>query len=675
MDLDGEKETAAISFPDEDSARGIYTLNCMQRGCRRNTILSRMLPGTTGGWVLLTEIDLNSNLVGKFGMRPVLSVVAKAFNLRRLCLANNGLDDEVVEGLLAALQSCPRLVYLDLSSNPIGRCSAKILLQYVKSNAALQWVLLQETELPESAMLLIDSQVADNRKAAQSAGDAEPFNAATPCARSAAHRAIADHASDLIAELLGDDDAMSDDAAATGDLPPGARTPSEDRDRLGKEQVHSGEGLEHLAILQYRQARETRQDPLSTVELALLMYSALEEAGLPLNPKEVAACLAGVQGPAAAPLGEGDYRAAVRAYLAWVEHHHAEAPAPADALGARGPSDLSPPTSRGDTAVYDPGQPAPASAVAVLCAALAMTSAALGRPAAPAPATPTLTPRPLLKKLPAVKSSAAPPNDDRPVASKQPDVTPATPAQPPAGSAPPSSGSVQPPSPWGWGCGMAVPMPMPPYMPYAMPYPPMVSLPLPPQPYGAFGFGPVGMGLHFPPPMSAPVQFVPPAPSAPVPPPAPVAPHDPPQAPVPRDWRDIAQLYAVPLRSERRARSGPRRAARAPHGYGAEREPRPVGRLSPGQLFDIAHSIVQNLGARAPRLPAEPLPAPPPPAEDDRPRLGAPSPGTVRGPARRPGLKVEEGSLGSHGSRGSQLALSDELLALCRRRGLELKAK
>ena len=86
------------------SPQGVYMVGCRTLGCRRNTQLMRMLSRRADGWGQLTEIDLNSNLLGKLGIQPVLGVIARAGSLLRLCLANNGLDDTSVAALLAGVE-------------------------------------------------------------------------------------------------------------------------------------------------------------------------------------------------------------------------------------------------------------------------------------------------------------------------------------------------------------------------------------------------------------------------------------------------------------------------------------------------------------------------------------------------------------------------------------------
>eukprot|EP00667_Euglena_gracilis_P024289 EG_transcript_27871 len=178
--------------------RGVYAKQCQALGCQKNVSLLRSLSDSLDGFNQLTELDLTHHLIGRVGFGAILEVIRIGCNLRRLCLANNGLDDACILSLLAAIKGHTELVYVDLSSNPLGRSIGKELLHFVCVCNQIQWLLLEETLISQSVHQMIDKEVLENRRLA-----AEKFNASNEYGRGNAGPATPARGPLLVAEVSG----------------------------------------------------------------------------------------------------------------------------------------------------------------------------------------------------------------------------------------------------------------------------------------------------------------------------------------------------------------------------------------------------------------------------------------------------------------------------------------
>ena len=292
--------------------RGVYIKHCQQLGCRKNIHLLRSLSDSLDGFNQLTELDLTHNLVGRVGFKAVLEVIQIAYNLRRLCLANNGLDDNCILSLLPAIKGHSELVFLDLSSNPLGRASGKELLQFVKNCPTIQWLLLEETLILYSLHQMIEQQVLENRH--RSSGVTPPRYASAP----------------LMLTGPTSEGMMGVKPPRRGDVMHGSRV----RDRVHRFVPQStthdaSENMDNVSRVLMddrrwqRIARQNFQEvdvhhigSLSTIEVGLVMHHTIIQIGLPPpHSQEVAVVLDLLDSNKCGRLTEDEFVHAVRGYL------------------------------------------------------------------------------------------------------------------------------------------------------------------------------------------------------------------------------------------------------------------------------------------------------------------------------------------------------------------------
>ena len=159
------------------SLRDVYLQRCLETGCKQNSLLLRQLPETPDRFDMLLALDLSSNFVGPKGLLPVLEVVRACTSIRTLDLRDQHLANETVEKLCNALQTHPSLTMLNLSHNPITMAGGRCLLDLVKTNAVLESVILEGTDIRPVLTNAISVQLSRNRLNKESRGEVATRNA------------------------------------------------------------------------------------------------------------------------------------------------------------------------------------------------------------------------------------------------------------------------------------------------------------------------------------------------------------------------------------------------------------------------------------------------------------------------------------------------------------------
>jgi len=131
---------------EEEGSLRVYLDSCKRHGCRPNTAVLQMLPKEGS----IKRLDLSLNFVGRIGLRPILDVISRAPQLQHVCLADNFLDNTAVSEVLSTLDGHKSLRSLDLSRNPISQAAGKLLASFVRNNANLVGVTLDDTLLSPS---------------------------------------------------------------------------------------------------------------------------------------------------------------------------------------------------------------------------------------------------------------------------------------------------------------------------------------------------------------------------------------------------------------------------------------------------------------------------------------------------------------------------------------------
>lgn len=146
------------------SLHDAYLATCKREGVKPNSVLARTLPTTVATASDITEVDLSTNFVGARGCKVLLEVAAGMPCLRRLCLRDNQLTNDVVDDLCRHLKQHPSLCELDISRNPISHTGGKALLYYAAHcNSRLIALNANETLLNEGLKKRLDEQIRVNR--------------------------------------------------------------------------------------------------------------------------------------------------------------------------------------------------------------------------------------------------------------------------------------------------------------------------------------------------------------------------------------------------------------------------------------------------------------------------------------------------------------------------------
>ncbi|KAG5497963.1 hypothetical protein GH5_02759 [Leishmania sp. Ghana 2012 LV757] len=156
------------------SQREIYKKRCRELGCACNSAVVQLLSDVPDDVASLTSLDLSRNFIGRKGILPLLDVIEGAGQLRSLDLRDQQLGNDVVEVICARLRGHPSLLKLNLSNNPITLAVSSALLDLVKENSVLQYVLLQQTFVRSAMVTAIEVQLEKNRALARAASTVLP---------------------------------------------------------------------------------------------------------------------------------------------------------------------------------------------------------------------------------------------------------------------------------------------------------------------------------------------------------------------------------------------------------------------------------------------------------------------------------------------------------------------
>lgn len=146
------------------SPQEIYTFACEEYHLKRNSRLFNELPSTAAGVNTVTMIDVSNNYIGPKGLKGLLQVVRSCPALHTLVLRDQQLTKDSVLTLCDALVSHPALRILDLRQNPITIDGGRHIYDLVCSNARIEEVRLDGTDVKDSLMTAIATKAARNKQ-------------------------------------------------------------------------------------------------------------------------------------------------------------------------------------------------------------------------------------------------------------------------------------------------------------------------------------------------------------------------------------------------------------------------------------------------------------------------------------------------------------------------------
>ncbi|CCW59793.1 unnamed protein product [Phytomonas sp. EM1] len=148
---------------EDDSPLEAYTRLCAQHECKPNSHVSRLLSNTANGWDTLSVLDVSKTYIGPKGFISLINLCCRLSSLRRLCLADNFLQNESIWHLAGMAMHHPTLTEIDISQNEFiswtgGMCIAQALL----GNVQITSIWLYQTAIPPSVAQGIFQQTRRN---------------------------------------------------------------------------------------------------------------------------------------------------------------------------------------------------------------------------------------------------------------------------------------------------------------------------------------------------------------------------------------------------------------------------------------------------------------------------------------------------------------------------------
>ncbi|KAJ9436171.1 hypothetical protein DIPPA_26828 [Diplonema papillatum] len=157
-----EREHEFHMYCQGKSNHQIYAEECAQRGIKRNSEISQMLPAETDQYDL-KELDCRGNYLGPEGVRSLFDVIQANRSLEHVGFQNQGITDGCLHGLLDIIRLHPRLTSVDLSDNVfITNLSAVPLLTVVKENTMLCNVTVDGSRLGHAVQRKIKRETTHN---------------------------------------------------------------------------------------------------------------------------------------------------------------------------------------------------------------------------------------------------------------------------------------------------------------------------------------------------------------------------------------------------------------------------------------------------------------------------------------------------------------------------------
>eukprot|EP00760_Papus_ankaliazontas_P034943 PhM_4_TR7558/c0_g1_i2/m.3775 len=125
-----------------------------------------MLPEKPGHVLATDSLDLRRNYVGDRGLIPVIAVVQSSPQLRRINFAENGLRNNAVKVMCAAIARHPTITSVDVSDNYISEGAGRALECLLKENPRIVELQFANTKLDVDVRLRLKELITNNVSAA-----------------------------------------------------------------------------------------------------------------------------------------------------------------------------------------------------------------------------------------------------------------------------------------------------------------------------------------------------------------------------------------------------------------------------------------------------------------------------------------------------------------------------
>lgn len=151
------------------SLKEVYEDACRDQTVHPNSSFLEKLPDKQGVSVAGDTIDLSKNFVGDRGVGPVMAVIQRCPNLRKVQLCDNGLRNRGVGLVCSALVKHQGVTAIDLSDNFISKGAADFILKLLQDNPKIVEVGIANTRIDVEERLQIKELAAMNAQNQQRA--------------------------------------------------------------------------------------------------------------------------------------------------------------------------------------------------------------------------------------------------------------------------------------------------------------------------------------------------------------------------------------------------------------------------------------------------------------------------------------------------------------------------
>ena len=148
------------------SLQEIYEDSCRDEGVHPNSTFFRLLPDKPGVLLLQDSLDLHRNYVGNRGIVPVLAVIQRCPQIKRLILTENGLRNSAVEAICHMVAKHGSITSIDLSDNYISEGAAVALEQLLTETPRITDVGLVNTKIDAETRLKLKNLAGSNQASA-----------------------------------------------------------------------------------------------------------------------------------------------------------------------------------------------------------------------------------------------------------------------------------------------------------------------------------------------------------------------------------------------------------------------------------------------------------------------------------------------------------------------------
>jgi len=152
------------------SLREVYDDKCKEiHTSKPNSVILGMLPDKPSSTLSSDTLDLRRNYVGDKGLVPVLEVVQRSPQLRKLNFSENGLRNNSIKLMCAVLLKHPGVTSIDVSDNYISEGAGRALEQLLKENPRITDLSFVNTKIDVDLRLRLKELLGQNMTAAANA--------------------------------------------------------------------------------------------------------------------------------------------------------------------------------------------------------------------------------------------------------------------------------------------------------------------------------------------------------------------------------------------------------------------------------------------------------------------------------------------------------------------------